>query len=71
MRSVGKLVRNGNSTQITVLRPILVYLGWRPGDLIQVEVQEDKTLRVSLFDPHERNARKMLPVFDAAAPGSV
>jgi antitoxin component of MazEF toxin-antitoxin module len=46
MRALQKLVRNGNSTQVSIPRPILIHLGWLPGHLVVVEVLEDETLRV-------------------------
>jgi len=46
MRALQKLVRNGNSTQITIARQILVTLGWLPGESVILELLEDQTLRV-------------------------
>lgn len=44
----GKLVRivmNGNAAAVTIPRPMLHGLGWRPGDLLVPEVLEDRTIR--------------------------
>jgi antitoxin component of MazEF toxin-antitoxin module len=46
MRALQKLVRNGNSTAVSIPRPILFYLGWLPGESIVLEVLDDKSLRV-------------------------
>lgn len=51
MRWLQKLVRNGNSTQITIPRQLLGHLGWLPGEPVIVEVLEDKT--VALRRPQE------------------
>lgn len=49
MKALQKLVRNGNSTQLTIPRPVLMHLGWLPGDPVIVELLEDKTLHVRPF----------------------
>jgi antitoxin component of MazEF toxin-antitoxin module len=41
MRSLQKLIRNGNSTQVTIPRPVLVTLGWLPGQAVILELLED------------------------------
>jgi len=46
MRDLRKLVRNGNATQITIPRPMLVTLGWLPGMEVVMELLEDNTLRI-------------------------
>ena len=45
-RAFQKLVKNGNSTQVTIPRVVLFYLGWLPGSPIILEVTEDKQLIV-------------------------
>lgn len=67
MRAVQKLVKNGNSTQITILRPMLVWLGWLPGQSVVVEVLEDKTLHVRLLELAEIAPRQMRPTLIDAA----
>jgi len=67
MRSHQKLVRNGNSTQVTIVRPMLTFLGWLPGELIVVELLEDKSLHVYQYDPHAVNVKRMRPVIDTGA----
>jgi antitoxin component of MazEF toxin-antitoxin module len=62
MRSHQKLVRNGNSTQVTIPRPILTHLGWLPGEMIVVELLEDKSLRVFRYDQHGENMRSTRPI---------
>jgi antitoxin component of MazEF toxin-antitoxin module len=46
MRRLAKLVRNGNSVQVTISRPYLNYLGWAPGDDVITEILEDQSLRI-------------------------
>lgn len=41
MRALQKLVRNGNSTQVTIPKPLLVHLGWLPGGDVIVELAVD------------------------------
>ena len=42
MRALQKLVANGNSTQVTIPRVALFWLGWLPGEAIILEVTENK-----------------------------
>lgn len=46
MRALQKLVRNGNSTQVTIPRPALFWLGWLPGEAVILEVLENKSLLI-------------------------
>lgn len=46
MRTLQKLVRNGNSTQISIPRQILTHLGWLTGTYIVLELLEDDTIRL-------------------------
>jgi antitoxin component of MazEF toxin-antitoxin module len=46
MRALQKLVRNGNATSISIPRPILVHLGWLPGEQFILELLEDGSVRV-------------------------
>lgn len=53
MVSLVKLVRNGNSTQVTIPRNVLTALGWLPGDHVILGITEDKRLlarRLSLTE---------------------
>lgn len=64
-----KLHRNGSSTVLTIARPILAVTEWLPGQIVIVEVLEDKSLRVRL--PCERDFQPMRParvVLDADEP---
>lgn len=51
MRRLQKLVRNGNSTQVTLSPQMLTWLGWLPGEAIIVELTENKSVVVRR--PHE------------------
>jgi antitoxin component of MazEF toxin-antitoxin module len=46
MRAEQKLVRHGNAVGINIPRVIMNTLGWLPGDLVVVELLEDKSLRL-------------------------
>jgi len=46
MRALQKLVRNGNSTQVTIPRPMLIALGWLTGEQMILELLEDQSLRI-------------------------
>lgn len=48
MRALQKLTRNGSSTCVTIPRPILIALGWLPGQAVVVEVLEDKSVHIRL-----------------------
>lgn len=42
MRRLQKLIRNGNSTMVTLSPQVLAWLGWVPGQLIVVELTDSK-----------------------------
>lgn len=46
MRAIQKLVRNGNATAVAVPRPMLINLGWLPGESIVLELLEDRSIRI-------------------------
>jgi antitoxin component of MazEF toxin-antitoxin module len=46
VRGLQKLVRNGNSTSVSIPKPILVHLGWLPGEAVVIELLEDQSLRI-------------------------
>jgi antitoxin component of MazEF toxin-antitoxin module len=52
-RAMQKLVRNGNAVGVSIPRPILITLGWLPGQLIVIELLDDDSLRLRL--PVERD----------------
>lgn len=65
MKAVQKLVRNGNATYVAIPRPMLMFCDLVPGQLVIVDVLEDKSLHVRLprdgeFAPH----RPVRLVFD-------
>lgn len=49
MRARMKLRLDGNTTVVSVPRPILVHLGWLPGEEVIVELTEQNTLHVRRF----------------------
>lgn len=53
MRFLQKLVRNGNSTGVSIPRSVLVHLGWLPGQQVIGEVLEDQSIRIRL--PREQD----------------
>lgn len=46
MRALQKLVRNGNATRVAIPRQLLIHLGWLPGEMLTVELLEDRTIRL-------------------------
>ena len=52
-RAIQKLVRNGNSTQVTIPADLLRHLGWLPAELVVIELLEDESLRVRRPDARE------------------
>ncbi len=70
MRALQKLTRNGNSTSITIPRPVLFVLGWLPGESMILEVLEDHSIRVRR--PVERDFAPIQPpriLPDTVVPG--
>jgi antitoxin component of MazEF toxin-antitoxin module len=69
MRALQKLVRNGNSTQVSIPRATLQWLEWLPGEAVIIETLEDKSIRIRRPAADEflpkRPARM---VFDASLP---
>lgn len=53
MRALQRLVRNGNSTTITIPRVMLVSIGWLPGEYVVLELLDDHSVRVRR--PEERD----------------
>lgn len=53
MRAIQKLVRNGNSTAVSIPRPLLIHIGWLPGESVVLELLEDKSIRIRR--PQERD----------------
>ena len=71
MRALQKLVRNGNSTQLTIPRTMLIAAGWLPGEQMILELLEDLSVRVRR--PCERDFAPMGKpqlVHDHASAGS-
>lgn len=66
MRCLQKLLRNGNSTQVTIPRPVLMHLGWLTGQAVILEVLENGTilLRIPTSEDFAPKGRPRL-VFDA------
>lgn len=46
MRAIQKLVRHGNSTHVAIPRPLLINLGWLPGEFVILELLEDGSVRL-------------------------
>jgi len=61
MRGLQKLVRNGNSTQITIPRTVLYHLGWLPGQAVILEVLEDKSILIRPPRETDFAPSRMLP----------
>ncbi len=67
MRALQKLVRNGNTTHVAIIRPLLVHLGWLPGEAVVVEVQEDYSLRIYKPDLSQQVVKRSHPILETAA----
>lgn len=69
MRALQKLVRNGNSTQVTIPRAVLVYLGWLPGEEIILELTDAKHVVIRRPTPDEFAPKRAVSVvLDASMP---
>lgn len=69
MRALQKLVRNGNSTQVTIPRTVCHFLGWLPGEPVILEITDEKTLLIRRPGPNDFAPKRMVPMMlDAAAP---
>jgi antitoxin component of MazEF toxin-antitoxin module len=53
MRVLMKLVRNGNSTQITIPHMVRTQLGWLAGEGMILEVMPDESLRIRRPDARD------------------
>ena len=62
MRALQKLVANGNSTQVTLQRNLLAWLGWLPGEAVIVEVTENKHVIIRKPEPNEFLPLRARPV---------
>lgn len=49
-RLVGKLVMNGNSTQVTIQRRILYELGWIPGECVVLTALPGRKLLIERLE---------------------
>ncbi len=67
MKGIQKLVRNGNSTGVTIPRPVLWHLGWLPGQLVVMTVLEGGELHIRKWRDTDRDPEvsSRLPVDDA------
>jgi antitoxin component of MazEF toxin-antitoxin module len=71
MRALQKLVRNGNSTQVTLPRTLLHYLGWLPGENIIVECTDAKHIVIRRPDADDFAPKRAVSVLlDATLPGT-
>jgi hypothetical protein len=68
MRTFQKLIRNGNSTQITILKPILIHLGWLAGEAVVIDVLEDKSLHIYKPRPEDFAPKRMRPILETPTP---
>lgn len=64
MRAFQKLVKNGNAAGVSIPRPLLIHLGWLPGEFFILELLEDDSIRVRRpreLDFAPMSAPRMLP----------
>jgi antitoxin component of MazEF toxin-antitoxin module len=70
VRSIGRVVKNGNSLQLSIPRPMLHQLGWHIGTTILLELR-DGCLVVAELDSileeraHARMAQPLPPIAEA------
>lgn len=53
LKAVQRIVKNGTSCQVTIPRPILFALEWKPGDFVELNLTEDGTLFIREFRNRE------------------
>lgn len=71
MKRLQKLVRNGNSTQVTLAPQMLAFLGWVSGQEIIVELTEHNFLIVRRPAPSDYATKPIGPIMlDRALPGT-
>jgi antitoxin component of MazEF toxin-antitoxin module len=46
VKAIQKIVRNGNSAQITIARSMLFKMNLRPGDLVEVRCDDDGEMHI-------------------------
>lgn len=68
MRAVQKVVLNGRSAQVTIIRGILFELDLRPGDLVDVWTTDDGVMHVRPFKSRDAAARMHPAIEPPAAP---
>lgn len=72
MRWAIKLCRNGNSTTLTIPRPMLNTLGWIPSDLIIATLEKNGTVSLELFESgsgtRPRRTAMLAPVVTTVQP---
>lgn len=56
-----KLVRNGNSTQVTIPVQVLDWCGWSSGQRVILEPREDRTILIRLPVTEDFERRAFLP----------
>lgn len=56
VRSIGKVVKNGNSLQLSIPKPMLHALGWRIGTRILLELRDDCLVVAELDSALEERA---------------
>jgi len=62
MRALQKLVRNGHSTQVTIPRTLLHYLGWLAGEEVIVECTESRQIVIRRPAPDEFAPKRAVSV---------
>ncbi len=69
MKSLRRIVRNGNSSHVSIPRDVLEYLRWRAGDPLIVEVTERMTLEVRPPNVTDLRSPGLPMTLEGAAPG--
>jgi antitoxin component of MazEF toxin-antitoxin module len=67
MKFLRRIVRNGNSSQVSIPRNLMDYLRWREGDPIIVELTEDMAILVRTPNVTDLRSTPMPMTLDVGA----
>lgn len=68
LRAIQKIVKNGNSFQVTIPRPMLFALGLMPGEFVRITQTGDKSFLIEPFRTGEEVSRLSPGVLVEPAP---
>lgn len=59
VKFIRQLVRNGNSTQVTMPRDLLLFLRWQTGDGVVVELTERGSIEIRRVTPNDMTTERV------------